>query len=210
MRTREAARITGIVVASAAVLGIAGCGNKPDAGASPDIIATKTPSPIEQSKERYTESLERAKKWHDNAELARVYRRFTGTLAPSSPTPLTYAFSSLAEPKSTFEVSFRGDDVTERTVKKEPFELLFNPVNVAQWKVPPDEALRIAEEAGGEGFREEHLAGYTVLQQLSKMGAHPLQWYFRYDAGDGSRIRLDIYVNAETKAIDFKKQSKQP
>lgn len=210
MRIREAARIVGVIVASVAVLGIAGCNDKPEAGPSPDIVATKTPSPIEQSKERYTESLERAKKWHDNAELARVYRKFTGTLAPSSPTPLVYAFSSLADPKSTFEVSFRGDDVTERTVKKEPFELLFNPVNVAEWRVPPDEALRIAEETGGEAFREEHLAGYTVLQQLSKMGAHPLQWYFRYDAGDGSKIRLDIYVNAESKAVDFKKQSKQP
>lgn len=210
MRIGEAARILGVVVASAAVLGIAGCNDKPNGEASPDVIATETPSPIDEAKAKYTESLERAKQWQDNAELARVYRRFTGTLAPSAPTPLVYAFSSLAEPKSTFEVTFRGDDVSEQTVKKEPFELLFNPIDVAQWNVPPDEALRVAEDAGGETFREEHLAGYTVLQQLSKVGAHPLQWFFRYDAGDGSRIRLEIYVNADTKAVDFKKQSKQP
>lgn len=209
MRIGDAARIVGVVAIAAGVLGIAGCGKKPEANPSPDIIATKTPNPIEESKERYTESLERAKQWQENAELERVYRSFSGTLAPSSPTPLVYAFSSLADPKSTFEVKFRGDEITEGTVKKQPFELLFNPIDVAQWKVPPDEALRIAEEAGGEAFREEHLAGYTVLQQLSKMGAHPLQWYFRYDAGDGSDIRLEVYVNAGSKSVDFKKQSKQ-
>ncbi|HEY8108810.1 MAG TPA: hypothetical protein VIF43_02270 [Patescibacteria group bacterium] len=210
MRIREAARITGITVAAAAALGIAGCGKQPDDKPSPDVIATKTPSPIEQSKERYTESLERAKRWQSNAELVRVHRKFSGTLAPSSPTPLMYAFSSLADPKSTFEVVYQGDDVSERTTKKQPFELLFNPINVAQWKVAPDDALRLAEEAGGEAFREQHLAGYTLLQQLSKVGAHPLQWFFQYDAGDGTKARLEIYVNAETEAIDFKKQSKRP
>lgn len=209
-RIGELARIIGVIVAGVAVLGIAGCGKQPNAGPAPDIIATKTPNPIEQSKERYTESLERAKAWQQNAELARVYRKYSGTLAPSSPTPLVYAFSSLADPKSTFEVEFQGEDVSDRTAKKQPFELLFNPIDVAQWKVAPEDALRIAEEAGGEAFREDHLAGYRVLQQLSKMGSHPLQWYFRYDAGDGSGARLEVYVNAGTKAVDFKKQSKQP
>jgi hypothetical protein len=208
MRIGEAARIAGIVVVSTAVLGIAGCSKKP-ASPTPDVIATKTPSPIDQTKEKYTESLERAKKWQSNAELARVYRNFSGTLAPSSPTPLVFAFSSLADPKSTFEVTHQGDNVSDQTIPRKSFELLFNPIDVAQWKVAPDDALRIAENAGGESFREDHLAGYTLLQQLSKVGAHPLQWFFQYDAGDGSKARLEIYVNATTQAVDFKKQSKQ-
>lgn len=187
-----------------ALLGIAGCDTKPEPAAVP--AASSTPSPIDEAKGRYTDALERAKKWQENAELARVYRRFSGTLAPAAPTPIVYAFSSLAQPRSTFEVEFQGENVSDRTAEKEPFELLFNPVDVAQWKVPPDEALRIAEEAGGESFREAHLAGYAVLQQLSKMGAHPLQWYFRYETGDDSKLRLDIYVNADSGAIDFKRE----
>ncbi|MDP9211748.1 MAG: hypothetical protein M3N59_00505 [bacterium] len=205
MRTlRKFGNTATLLIIAGAVLGIAGCDNKPEPAPTPAV--SESPSPIDEAKGRYTEALERAKKWQENAELARVYRRFSGTLAPAAPTPAIYAFSSLAEPRSTFEVEFQGDNVSDRTVEKQPFELLFNPVDVAGWKVPPDEALRIAEEAGGESFREAHLAGYTVLQQLSKMGAYPLQWYFRYEAGDGTDLRLEIYVNADSGSVDFKRE----
>jgi hypothetical protein len=202
-------RTVGVAAVCVAVLGISGCGNK-DAEKTPEPTVSKTPAAIDDSKAKYTEALKRAKAWQPNAELARVYRKFSGTLAPSSPTPLVFAFSSLAEPRTTFEVEFQGDNLSDRTVKKLPFELLFNPVDVSAWKIPPEESLRIAENNGGEEFRERHLAGYSLLQQLSKVGAHPLQWYFRYDSGDGSKRRLEVYVDAGTGSVDFKKSSVAP
>jgi hypothetical protein len=188
-------------------LGAVGCGKKK--AASPQSTPTATSSAdlgISKVKGQYTEALKKAKDWQKNATLTRVYRKFDGTLGPTKPTPLVFAFNSLAAPKETFEVEYIGTDVSERKVAKQAFELQFNPIDVSEWKVDPDTALHLAEDDGGREFRETHLAGYKVLQQLAKIGAHPLQWYVRYDTGDGSKLRYEMYVDADSGAIDFKRQ----
>lgn len=199
-----------LVVVCAAVLsaGLTGCAQKQ----KPALDVAPTPSAsadvaISEAKTSYTDALKRAKDWQQNATLSRVYRVFEGTLSPEEPT-LTFGFASLADPKQSFEVTFTGDeDVSDKKSGKKPFELAFTPIDVSQWNIDPDTALQTAEnDGGGKAFRERHLAGYTVLQQLAAAAGHPLQWYFRYDTGDGSNKRYEVYVNAETGAIDLKRE----
>jgi hypothetical protein len=198
-----------LVIVCAAILsaGLTGCAQKkkpaldvaPSPSASADVAISK-------AKTDYTDALKKAKDWQKNATLARVYRQFKGTLSPEKPT-LTFGFASLADPKQSYEVTFIGeDDVKDSKAAKKPFELAFTPVDVSQWTVDPDSALQMAEKSGGQQFREQHLAGYTVLQQLAQAAGHPLQWYFRYDTGDGSNKRYEIYVNAQTGAVDLKRE----
>lgn len=199
-----------IVIVCAAVLsaGLTGCAQKE----KPALDVAPTPSAtadvaISKAKANYTDALKKAKDWQRNATLSRVYRLFDGTLSPEKPV-LVFGFASLADPKSSYEVTFTGeDDVSDKKGPKKPFELAFTPIDVSQWNVDPDSALQTAEkEGGGQKFREQHLAGYTVLQQLASMAGHSLQWYFRYDTGDGSNKRYEVFVNAETGAIDLKRE----
>lgn len=199
-----------LVVIGAAILsaGIAGCNQKKQ----PALDVAPTPSAtadvaISKVKTEYTDALKKAKDWQKNATLSRVYRYFEGTLSPEKPT-LTFGFASLADTKQSYEVTFVGDDdIKDKKVGKKPFELAFTPIDVSGWSVDPDSALQTAEqEGGGQRFREQHLAGYTVLQQLAAASGHPVQWYFRYDTGDGSNKRYEIYLNAQTGAIDSKRE----
>ena len=178
-------------------------------GAS-NVTPSGTPSPTSQlstTKSEYTQALTRAKDWQPNATLTRVYRIFDGTLTPETPLPLVYSFSSLAEPSQAYEVSITKDDIKEKKTGKQPFELNFIPIDTGEWQIDPEAALSIAGQEGGSRFIEQHLAGYKLLQQLSKNAGHQLQWYFRYDAGDGTHMRLELFVNAETGALDSKKES---
>lgn len=198
-----------LVVIGAAILsaGIAGCNQKKQ----PALDVAPTPSAtadvaISKVKTEYTDALKKAKGWQQNATLSRVHRQFKGTLSPEEPT-LTFGFASLADPKQSYEVTFTGkDDVKDKKSEKKSFELAFTPIDASQWNVDPDSALQTAETAGGQAFREQHLAGYTVLQQLAAAAGHPLQWYFRYDTGDGSNKRYEVYVNANTGAVDLKRE----
>lgn len=192
----------GLAVVTGASLGATGCnplatsppGASPASSASPEgaISATKT---------QYTEALKAAKRWQSNATLTRVYRQYSGTLEPTEPPPLVFSFSSLADPSQAFLVETRGDNRRERRQAKPPFELMMQPVDADGWQIDPEQALKTAEENGGKQFREQHLAGYKILQQLAKPGNSPLQWYFRYDAGDGTRQRLELYIDAASGAV---------
>lgn len=173
----------------------------------PDVLVSATPSPeISETKETYTDALTKAKDWQSNAVLSRVYREFTGKL-DADKVPLVFSFSSLADPKNVYEVSYAGDDVSTKQVAKKPFEIALAPIDVSQWEIDPDQALKTAEDDGGKAFREAHLAGYSLLQQLSQVGSFPLQWYFRYDTGDGSNLRYEVWVNATTGKVDTKKET---
>lgn len=165
---------------------------------------------ISQSKSLYTQALSKAKDWQSNATLTRVYRNYAGTLNPSDPPATVFAFGSLAEPNRSYEVEYAGDQQKTGTVDKKPFELAFIPIDTAEWQIDPDTALQTAEDNGGREFREQHLAGYKLLQQLAKSGSFPLQWYFRYDSGDGSRMRYEIRVNATIGKVDSKQETKVP
>lgn len=177
----------------------------------PSQTTPTPPAPQEQAisetKSLYTQALGKAKDWQSNATLTRVFRIYNGTLTPSTPAPLTFAFGSLAEPNKSFEVEFQGEAERTGKVDKRAFELAFIPIDTAGWQADPDSALKTAEDAGGREFREQHLAGYKLLQQLAKTGDHPLQWYFRYDTGDGSQLRYEIWVNGASGAVDNKKES---
>lgn len=187
--------------------GLTGCTQKKKPAL--DVAPTPTAAAqvaISKTKTEYTDALKRAKDWQQNATLARVYRQFKGTLSPEQPT-LTFGFASLADPKQSYEVVFKGDDVSTRKADKKPFELAFSPIDVSGWNIDPDTALQTAEkDGGGQAFREQHLAGYTLLQQVATSAGHPLQWYFRYDTADGSNQRYEVYVNADTGAIDLKRE----
>lgn len=173
----------------------------------PDVLVSATPSPaISETKETYTDALTKAKDWQSNATLSRVYHEFTGKL-DADKVPLVFSFSSLADPKNIYEVSYAGDDVSTKQAAKKPFELTLVPIDVSQWNIDPDQALKAAEDDGGKAFRDAHLAGYSLLQQLSQVGSHPLQWYFRYDTGDGSKLRYEVWINATTGQIDTKKET---
>lgn len=198
-----------LVVVFVAVLsaGLTGCvqKRKPALDVAPTPAATGHVA-ISKAKTEYTDALKKAKDWQPNATLSRVYRQFQGTLTPEQPT-LTFGFASLADPQRSFDVTFKGNDLATRKVSKQPFELGFTPIDVSQWNIDPDTALQTAEhDGGGQQFREQHLAGYTLLQQLASDGGHPLQWYFRYDTGDGSKRRYEVYVNATTGAVDLKRE----
>ena len=170
--------------------------------------STATPqAQLSAAKADYTDALGRAKSWQGNATLTRVYRLYQGTITPDDPLPLVYSFSSLADPGTAFEVHVTPKDVVEKKVPKQPFELGLVPIDTGQWQIDPAAALTVAEDNGGKVFREQHLAGYKVLQQLSKNAGHGLQWYFRYDAGDGTRMRLEFYINAENGSVDSRKES---
>lgn len=192
------------VVLTAVVAGAIFKGKPPK---QPDVLVSGSPSPeISETKTLYTDALKQAKDWQQNATLTRVYRKFTGKL-DADKTPLVFSFSSLADPKNVFEVSFAGDDISSKQTGKQPFEIQLTPIDVSQWQVDPDQALKTAEDDGGKAFRESHLAGYSLLQQLSQVGSHPLQWYFRYDTGDGSKMRYEVWVNGSTGKVDTKKET---
>jgi hypothetical protein len=117
-----------------------------------------------------------------------------------------YAFESLAEPTHDYEVSVTDKETKEAKVPRQPFEIGLTPIDTAQWNIDPEQALIKAEEAGGKPFREQHVAGYTVLVQLTQRGTFPLQWYVRYDTGDASKKRYEVYVNATTGTVDSQKE----
>lgn len=192
------------VILTAVVAGMVFNGSKPK---QPDVLVSSSPKPeISKTKSQYTDALKLAKDWEQNAALERVYRKFSGTL-DAAKTPLVFSFASLAQPKNVFNVSILKNDTSTDTVAKQPFELQLTPIDVSQWEVDPDHALKVAEDDGGQTFREAHLAGYSLLQQLSQVGSHPLQWYFRYDTGDGSKKRYEIWINATTGTVDTKKET---
>lgn len=199
--------ILAVVFTAVLSAGLTGCAQKKPQTA--DVAPTPTATAdvaISKTKADYTDALKRAKDWQQNATLSRVYRQFKGTLNPEDPT-LTFGFASLAEPKSSYEVTFKGDDVETHKGDKKPFELAFSPIDVSQWNIDPDTALQTAEQdGGGQTFREQHLAGYSLLQQLATSAGHPLQWYFRYDTGDGSKKRYEVYVNAGTGTVELKRE----
>ena len=198
-----------IVLVATLSAGLTGCLQKRKPGL--DVAPTPTATghvAISKAKTQYTDALTKAKDWQSNATLSRVYRQFQGTLNPGQPT-LTFAFASLADPKQSFGVTFKGDNLSTHKSGKQPFELGFTPIDVSQWNIDPDTALQTAEHEGGQAFREQHLAGYTLLQQLATDTGHPLQWYFRYDTGDGSKKRYEVYVNAATGVVDLKREVTQ-
>ncbi len=187
-----------ILVAVFLSLGASGCTPKP----SPTVNPSGANEGISQAKQRYTESLAKAHDWQRNATLERVYRTYEGTMTPEGGAATTYTFASLAEPTHSFEVTFAGDGaLTTKKSTKQSFELAFNPIDTAEWSIDPDKALQVAEDAGGRTFREQHLAGFKVSQNLQQKGTFPVMWYFRYDTGDGTRLRHEIFVNAKTGEI---------
>jgi hypothetical protein len=197
--------VAGLVVVAALVgIGASGCNPQKT---QPVVSPSGSSHPIEQSKQQYTEAVGRAHSWQKNAVLERVYRSYSGTLTPGGGASVTFAFSSLADPEKTFEVAYTGDKTTERKVAKQGFELNLIPIDTAEWQVDPETALQKAEAGGGRTFREQHLAGFKVLEQMAKTGSHPLQWYFRYDTGDGSHKRLELWLNAKTGAVSDQKES---
>ena len=155
---------------------------------------------------QYQEAKKRALKWQPNATLTRVYRSYHGSLAPNQPVPLVFAFASLADPAQAFNVSFVDTSASDQKEKQPSFALNLIPVPEQSWAFDPDKALQIAEDAGGRDFRQAHLAGYTVLEQLQKNTTSPTQWYFRYDTGDGSHLRWEAWVNAQTGHVDQQRQ----
>lgn len=166
---------------------------------------------ISRSKAQYQQGLERAHAtWEKNATLSRVYQLYNGAISPEPPPPLVYSFTSLADPGRAFEVAFTGDTVVDRKVPLTSFELNLTPIDPNAWEVDPDKALELAEDAGGRTFREKHLVGFKVLQQLQLRGTYSLMWYFRYDTGDGSGLRYEIYVNAKSGAIEFQREIPAP
>jgi hypothetical protein len=179
--------------------------NKPPEAPAPTPTASAGDT-LNQSKQQYTDSLGRAKGWQANATLARVYRVYEGRIDTEAPPSLLFSYASLAEPGRSFEVKFDKDDVGDRKVPKQPFELNLTPIDAGEWQVDPDRAFQLAEESGGKAFREQHLAGYKVLQQLAKNGQYPLQWLVRYDTGDGSKMRYEIYINASSGIVESKKE----
>lgn len=203
MTTMFRARSVLVIAAALLVLGASGCTKKPQGEPTP----AGGPAGISEAKGEYTKALAKAKAWQSNADLLRVYRIFDGTLTPSQPVPLTFSFSSLIEPNKSFLVDVTPDGERDHKEDRRPFEVNFTPIDVAGWNIDPDAALKSAEEHGGQNFRQAHLAGYTVLEQLAKPTGHPLQWYFRYDTGDGTKKRLEIYLNAESGAVDTQSET---
>lgn len=196
-----------LVLVCAAVLGAAACGTKQAKNADAPAPQPSAEA-ISKAKRDYTEALAKAKDWQPNATLTRVFRVYKGSLSPSEPVPLSFSFGSLAQPTEAFVVEASEQGLTDRKEKKQPFEINLNPINVGNWEIDPDRALQIAEENGGQQFRESHLAGYVVLVQLSQSGNHPLQWYVRYDTGDASAMRFEVYLNATTGKVEAKEERK--
>lgn len=193
-----------IVILVAIIAGILALLSKGDSKSSKSGTETTA---VAQSKQETTDALKLAKQWHSNATLERVVRQYNGSLTPNPPVQPTYVFASLAEPTRTFQVTFGGQQPKTDKPTKKPFEFTMQPINLADWKISPDEALQKAEDAGGKKFHEDHKAGYKILEQLAVMPTHPLQWYFRYDTGDGSKKRLEIYINASTGKVDYQKET---
>lgn len=185
-------------------MGATGCNLR----GSPAPSATVTPSSISKVKGQYTKALMKAKEWQPNATLERVYREFNGSLTPDDPPPLVFVFASLAEPNKNNEITIKDEAAEDHQAAKPAAELMYNPVDIGDWQIDPEQALKIAEDAGGRRFREEHLAGYKLLQQLSKIKQHPTQWMFRYTTGAGSRLKYEIFINAKTGTVDSRQESK--
>lgn len=199
-----------LVLLTAVILLTSGCslslGTESSQTASPQATGSPGGS-ISHYKSQYTDALGKAKAWQDNATLTRVYRKYSGTITPKQPQPLIFSFGSLANPQHAHEVSLTDKSEREATVTKPDFELAMVPIDTAEWMIDPDTALATGEQAGGAQFREQHLAGYTVLVQLSKQGAFPLQWYVRYDTGDGTKKRYEVFINALTGEVTSQKES---
>jgi hypothetical protein len=196
-----------VVVLLIAVVGIGatGCNQKKEAAPQP----TASADPAAEFKAEYKKAKETAKKWQDNATLERVYRVYNGTISSEEPQPVIFAFSSLAEATKVYQVTVPrdGEPRTEKK-QKQDFEILFNPLSDDVLAITPDDALQKAEDAGGKTFREQHLAGYRVLQQLASSGKYPAQWLVRYDTGDASKLRLEIYLNAKTGEVETKREKR--
>ncbi len=184
-------------------IGATGCNQKKNQAPQP----TASADPAAEFKAEYKKAKETAKKWQDNATLERVFRVFNGTISPDEPQPVIFAFSSLAEATKVYQVTVLPNAEPQSEKKqKQDFEILLNPLGDDVLAITPDDALQKAEEAGGKTFREQHLAGYRVLQQLASTGKYPAQWLVRYDTGDGSKLRLEIYLNAKTGEVETKRE----
>lgn len=178
-----------------------GCTQKPaETGASGNTA-------LAQAKQQYQQSAGRAKQWERNATLQRVYREYDGSLESDQPKPLTFTYASLANPTHVFEVEFASGGGQDRQAPAGALSLSYIPINADDWQVSPEKALETAEAGGGQEFREKHLAGYKLLEQLQHVNGHPPQWYFRYDSGDGSRLRHEIFVNAKDRTVQTQKDS---
>lgn len=195
-----------MIIAAVALAIFLNTGGRQPGSAEP--LPSGTPvGTIQQDKTGYTEALGKAKAWQGNATLTRVYRKYSGTVTPKEPPPLVFSFGSLADPSKSYEVSVTDKAEKEATVAKPDFELNMIPIDTADWNVDPDTALAKAEQSGGQQFREQHLAGYSVIVQLSHLNARPLQWYVRYDTGDGSKKRYEVFVNATTGTVEGQRES---
>lgn len=206
MQTKVMKKLILILLVVPVGLGATSCSN--DKPPAPGTISNGTPGlAITRAKEQYAQSLERVHiTWQKNATLSRVYRLYNGAINPDPLPPLVYSFTSLADPARSFEVVYDRDTVTDRKVSLTSFELNLTPIDSNAWEVDPEKALELAEDAGGRTFREKHLVGFKVLQQLQLRGTYSLMWYFRYDSGDGSGLRYEIYVNAKTGSIEFQRE----
>lgn len=189
-----------VSIVASLTLAISACDKKPT-----NEPTKANATALEKFQLQLAASQSRAKAWQANATLSRVYRQYEGSLSPTKPPPLVFAYASLAEPAKHFEVLF-GGSVTQRESASPPAGLRLLPIAATEPKVDPEKALQIAEEAGGKTFREQHLAGYKVLVQLQKISGFQTVWYVRYDTGDGTKLRRDVYVNAESGAIDLQKE----
>lgn len=205
MQSSVMKKISLLVFVVVVSLGATSCSAKKPSPAS--IATSGTPgAAATQIKEQYVQSLERARVWQENATLSRVYRLYNGAINPDPLPPLVFSYTSLAEPSKAYEVLFSGTSVTERKVPLSTYELSLTPIDVTAWEVDAVKAIQLAEDAGGRTFRENHLAGFKVLQQLQLRGTYPLMWFFQYDTADGSNLRYEMYVNAKTGAIEFQRE----
>jgi hypothetical protein len=164
------------------------------------------------AREGYPLALQAALEWNQNAALAWV----TGQLSASSQagagtgrlSPWTFVFENLspqtqADTTQGFQVTVGRDGVEKsRTI---PVSTAFPKPNLEDWKVDSDEALQIAESAGGARFRESDPSSIEMTVRLNQPGAfsgypttETVLWEIRYENSLGDR---ELYVDGTARDV---------
>lgn len=149
------------------------------------------------AKGRYREALKLAREWQSDAKLysVDVYYRIEGD--KFTPLNLSYDFGSPKFPEGGYTIS--TFDYSEELIgnENEALGLMeLNSVEVEKWKINSEEAVRIAENAGGRSYRnDKNPDTFSVSLHNNPTIIWSTQYYFEKESSKGLK---GIGLNAET------------
>lgn len=180
----------------------------------PEVVVTEPPQDtldyykvldktanLNNSKDRYNLANDSAKKWQADAKLLLVSTKYSNSLAETGVVD-RFLFSSDIRPDLYFAIDIARDNIdryTRNLIYVEDYALKSGvmPIPLKYWKTTANEALEIADAAGGAKFRKDN-PNFTVTQVLSLAGGNNLAWYVVYEANNAEPFQAVIDTGSQT------------